>query len=81
MTLLSEDEAEPIHSAILRKEPWTLDAGRRLRAEADKRLHEGPWTVTADRPNGVELDPHEYYSESHPSHSQRWYLPTSRDIL
>jgi hypothetical protein len=64
MTLLSEDEAEPIHSAILRKEPWTLDAVRRLRAEADKRLHEGPWSVTADRPAGLNLDVHDYYGEA-----------------
>jgi len=64
MTLLSEDEAEPIHSAILRKEPWTLDAVRRLRAEADKRLHEGPWTVTADHPVDANLDPHDFYGEA-----------------
>jgi len=64
MTLVSEDEAEPIHSAIIRKEAWTQDPVRRLRAEADKRIKEGPWTVTADRPKGVELDPHEYYSEA-----------------
>jgi hypothetical protein len=64
MTLLSEDEAEPIHSAILRKEPWTVDAVRRLRAEADKRLREGPWSVTTDRPEGVNLDAHDYYGEA-----------------
>jgi len=64
MTLVSEDEAEPIHSAIIRKEAWTLDSVRRLRAEAEKRLKEGPWTVTADRPRGIELDPHDYYSEA-----------------
>ena len=64
MTLVSEDEAEPIHSAIVRKEAWTLDPVRRLRADADKRLKEGPWTVTTDRPKGVELDPHDYYSEA-----------------
>ncbi|SPF47855.1 conserved hypothetical protein [Candidatus Sulfopaludibacter sp. SbA4] len=63
MTLVSEDEAEPIHSAIIRREAWTLDSVRRLRAEADKRLREGPWTVTSDRPKGVDLDPHDYYSE------------------
>jgi hypothetical protein len=63
-TLVSEDEAEPIHSAIVRKEAWTQDAVRRLRAEADRRLREGPWTVTAERPSGVELDPHDYYSEA-----------------
>lgn len=64
MTLVSEDEAEPIHSAILRKEAWTQDSVRRLRAEAEKRLREGPWTVTADRPRDVDLDPHDYYSEA-----------------
>jgi hypothetical protein len=64
MTLVSEDEAEPIHSAIVRKEAWTLDAVRRLRAEADRRMKEGPWTVTFDRPKGLEIDVHDYYSEA-----------------
>lgn len=64
MTLVSEDEAEPIHSAILRKEAWTQDPVRRLRADADKRMKEGPWTVITDRRKGVDLDLHEYYSEA-----------------
>jgi hypothetical protein len=64
MTLVSEDEAEPIHSAIVRKEAWTQDAVRRLRADADRRMREGSWTVTSERPKGVELDPHDYYSEA-----------------
>ncbi len=64
MTLISESEAEPIHSAIVRKEPWTQDAVRRLRAEADRRMKEGPWSVTSDRPANIELDPHDYYSEA-----------------
>jgi hypothetical protein len=64
MTLISESEAEPIHSAILRKEAWTQDAVRRLRLEADKRLNQGPWTVTSDRPKNIELDSHDYYSEA-----------------
>src|SRR5690242_18789968 len=64
MTLVSEDEAEPIHSAILRKESWTQDAVRRLRAAAELRLKEGPWSVTYDRPRGQDLDPHDYYSEA-----------------
>ena len=63
-TLVSADEAEPIHSAIIRKEAWTLDPVRRLRAGAEACLREGPWTVTSDRPRGIALDPHEYYSES-----------------
>jgi hypothetical protein len=64
MTLLSENEADPIHSAIVRKEAWTVDSVRRLRAEADKRLKEGPWTVTSDRPSDPTIEPHEYYSEA-----------------
>jgi hypothetical protein len=64
MTLISESDAEPIHSAILRKEAWTQDAVRRLRLEADKRLKEGPWSVTSDRPRNIELDSHDYYSEA-----------------
>jgi len=64
MTLLSENEADPIHSAIVRKEAWTVDSVRRLRAEADKKLKEGPWTVTSDRPTNPAVEPHEYYSEA-----------------
>jgi hypothetical protein len=64
MTLLSEDEAAPIHSAIIRKEAWTQDAARRLRAEAERRVREGPWTVTAERPKNLDLDIHEYFSEA-----------------
>ena len=64
MTLVSEDEAGPIHSAIVRKEAWTQDAVRRLRADADKHLKEGLWTVTSERPKNVEIDPHDYYSEA-----------------
>jgi hypothetical protein len=63
-TLISEDEAEPIRSAIVRKEAWTVDAIRRLRAEADRRMNEGPWTVTSERPNNPAVDPHDYYSEA-----------------
>ena len=64
MTLVSEDEAEPMHSAIVRKEAWTQDPVRRLRGEADKRMKEGPWSVTSERPKGIELDVHDYYSEA-----------------
>ena len=64
MTLILADEAEPIHSAIIRKEAWTLDPVRRLRAAADKRLKEGPWSVTPERPQGVDIDPHDYYSQA-----------------
>jgi hypothetical protein len=63
-TLVSGDEAEPIHSAVIRQEAWTQDPVRRLRLDAERYLKEGPWTVTAERPKGTDLDPHEYYSES-----------------
>jgi Alginate lyase len=64
MTLVSEAEADPLRSAITRKEVWTQDAARRLRAAADRRLKEGPWSVTFERPRGLDLDPHDYYSEA-----------------
>jgi len=64
MTLVSEDEAEPIRSAIIRKEAWTQDPVRRLRADAEHHMKEGPWSVTTERPKGVALDIHDYYSEA-----------------
>lgn len=63
-TLVSDDEAEPLRSAITRKEAWTQDAARRLRAEADRRMNQGPWSVTTKRPFGLILDPHDYYTEA-----------------
>jgi hypothetical protein len=72
-TLVSAAEADPIHSAILRNEAWTQDAVRRLRTEAERCMKEGPWTVTAERPEGIDLDPHLYYSESPAS-------PAGRDL-
>jgi len=63
-TFVSENEIDPIRSEIIRKEAWTLDPVRRLRADAEKRMKEGPWTVTVERPQGLELDPHDYYSEA-----------------
>ena len=64
MTLVTDDEAEPLRSAITRNEAWTRDSARRLRADADRRLTQGPWTITSDRPAGLALDPHDYYSEA-----------------
>jgi len=64
MTLVSSPEAEALHSAIVRREAWTLDSVRRLRAEADRRSKEGPWSVTTERPQGVAMDIHEFYSEA-----------------
>jgi len=64
MTLVSDAEAEPIHSAIVRKESWTVEPVRRLRADAERHLREGLLTVTAERPQGLALDVHEYYSEA-----------------
>ena len=63
-TLVSENEIDPIHSAIIRKEAWTIEPVRRIRAEAEKRIKEGPWTVTSERPPDLELDPHDFYSEA-----------------
>jgi hypothetical protein len=64
MTLVSDAEAEALHSAIVRKEAWTLDPVRRLRADAERHVKEGPWSVTSERPQGVALDIHDFYSEA-----------------
>ena len=64
MTLVYSPEAEALHSAIVRKEAWTLDSVRRLRADAERRAREGPWSVTAERPQGVAVDIHEFYSQA-----------------
>lgn len=64
MTVVSDEEADPIRSAITRKEAWTQESARRLRLEAERRMTQGPWSVTADRPTTLALDPHDYYSEA-----------------
>jgi hypothetical protein len=64
MTIVSDDEADPLRSAITRKEAWTQDSARRLRTDAERRMVQGPWSVTADRPAGIPLDAHDYYSEA-----------------
>ena len=63
-TLVSDEEADPIRSAIIRKEAWTEQAVHSLRADAERHMKEGPWSVTAARPIGADIDPHEYYSEA-----------------
>jgi hypothetical protein len=75
MTIVSEEEADPLRSAIARKEAWTTDAVRHLRADADRRMLQGPWSVTTDRPVGIVLDPHDYYSEA------AYYWPNPDDPL
>jgi hypothetical protein len=62
--VVSAAEAEPIRSAVIRKEAWTQEPVRRLREDAESRMREGPWTVTSERPAGIDLDAHEYYSVS-----------------
>jgi hypothetical protein len=64
MALVSDAEAEALHSAIVRKEAWTLDSVRHLRTEAEKRFKEGPWSVTTERPPGIAIDVHDFYSEA-----------------
>jgi hypothetical protein len=73
MTIVSDEEADPLRSAIARKEAWTTDAVRHLRADADRRMLQGPWSVTIDRPAGSALDPHDYYSEA------AYYWPNPED--
>jgi len=56
MLLLSEDDSRAITASIQRN-PAAL---RRL---ADAALTRGPWNITGHRPKGIEVPPHEYYSE------------------
>src|ERR1019366_23415 len=51
-------------SAIVRKEAWTLESIRHLRADAERRAKEGPWSVTTERPQGIAMDVHDFYSEA-----------------
>lgn len=74
MTLVSDAEAEALHSAIVRKEAWTVDPVKRLRTDAERRFKDGPWTVTAERPQGVAMDIHEFYSEA------PYWWPQSEDL-
>lgn len=64
MTLVSDAEAETLHSAILRKEAWTLESVRHLRMDAEHRMKDGPWSVTTERPPGIAMDIHDFYSEA-----------------
>ena len=64
MILLSDAEADPVRSAITRREAWTQEAARHLRADADRRMKEGPWSVTYERPSGIFLQLQDYYSEA-----------------
>jgi Alginate lyase len=73
MTVVSDEEADPLRSAIARKEAWTTEAVRHLRADAERRMLQGPWSVTTDRPPGFGLDPHDYYSEA------SYYWPNPED--
>ncbi len=56
LLLLTEDDARMIGEALRRN-----DAP--LRRLADAALEKGPWNVTGHRPKGIEVPPHEYYSE------------------
>jgi hypothetical protein len=64
MAIVTDDEMDPLRSAIARKEAWTQEAARRLQADANRRMILGPWSVTTDRPGGAVLDAHDYYSEA-----------------
>jgi len=56
LVLLTDDDVRLIGVALHRN-----DAP--LRRLADSALEKGPWNVTGHRPQGIEVPPHEYYSE------------------
>jgi hypothetical protein len=63
LLMLTGTEAERIRNAV----PWATgrlnERVRQLRVLAARELHNGPWSVTAHRPEGSKFDPHDYFSE------------------
>jgi hypothetical protein len=61
--LFSPAEAERLRAAVSRSDAWTTGAARALREDAARNLTAGPWSVTHQRPAGMKIDVHDYYSE------------------
>jgi len=61
--MLSGSDAEQIRRAVAQHADWASGPAGRLRAEAGRCLKEGPWSVTYERPKGLAIDSHDYYSE------------------
>jgi hypothetical protein len=63
LVLLSQADARAIAAGIKRNDPEFAAGAASLRKLADAALEKGPWNITGHRPKGIEVPPHEYYSE------------------
>lgn len=64
LIFLSAADAVRIRAAVQAGERWTERPVRALRAEAEKWMRLGPWSVTYHRPPGAAAGPNRYYSEA-----------------
>lgn len=63
LLLLRGADARSIAEAIRRNDPKFAEPASQLRAVANAALEKGPWNITDHRPKGIDVPPHEYYSE------------------
>jgi hypothetical protein len=63
LLLVSEDEAKALRAAATGTGTAVSPALARWRQQADRRLTEGPWSVTSARPKDTTAGPHDFFSE------------------
>ncbi len=63
LLMMTADEGERIRNAVPQASGRLAERVRQLRSLAARELHNGPWSVTGHRPEGYQIDPHDYFSE------------------
>ena len=63
LLFFSDKEAQDLRAGVERQDPRVLPAAERVRKAADRRLAQGPWSVTFARPNDTTAGSHDFYSE------------------
>lgn len=63
LLFFSDREAQDLRAAVERQDPRVLPAAERVRQAADRRLKQGPWSVTTARPKDTTAGAHDFYSE------------------
>ena len=61
--LLSAAELEDLKAAAGRRDLRVAALADRLRADAERRFAQGPWSVTFHRPKGIQIGVHDFFSE------------------
>ena len=61
--MLTAGQAERIRQALPKATGRPAERVQQLRALAAKELKNGPWSITAHRPENSKFDPHDYFSE------------------